>query len=109
MISLLSVVILTAMLFLGGCNAGRTGFDLSADGKINVDLLRPGAIEIIRDGLADENPIIRSHAIEVVSATGAKGLVPIVAKLLKNDVAPVRFAAAIGELELSDGLFVLPL
>jgi len=93
--SLLFVVILAAMLFLSGCDAGQTGFDLSADGKINVDRLRPGAIEIIRDGLADENPIIRSHAIEVVSATGAKELVPIVAKLLKDDLAPVRFAAAI--------------
>jgi len=43
--SLLFVVILAAMLFLSGCDAGQTGFDLSADGKINVDRLRPGAIE----------------------------------------------------------------
>lgn len=93
--SLLSVVILTAMLFLSGCDAGQRGFDLSADGKINVDRLRPGAIEIIRAGLADENPIIRSHAIEIVSATGTKELVSIVAKLLKDDLVPVRFAAAI--------------
>ena len=92
---LLFVVILTAVPFLSGCDAGRTRFALSADGKINVELLRPVAIEIIRDGLADENPIIRSHSIEVVSATGTKELVPIVAKLLKDDVAPVRFAAAI--------------
>jgi HEAT repeat protein len=93
--SLLSVVIFTAMFFLSGCDAGQRGFDLSADGKINVEHLRPGAIEIVRDGLADENPIIRSHAIEVVSATDTKELLPIVAKLLKDDPAPVRFAAAI--------------
>ena len=93
--NLLSVVILTAMLFLSGCDAGQTEFDLSADGKINVDRLRPGAIEIIRDGLADESPIIRSYAIEVVSATGTKELVSIVVQLLKDDTVEVRFAAAL--------------
>ena len=93
--NLLSVVILTAILFLSGCDAGQTEFDLSADGKINVDRLRPGAIEIIRDGLADESPIIRSYAIEVVSATGTKELVSIVVQLLKDDTVEVRFAAAL--------------
>jgi len=107
--SLLSVVILTAMLFFIGCDAGQTGFGLSAGGKTDVGLLRPGAIEIIRDGLADENPIIRSHAIEIVSATGTKELVPIVAKLLKDEPAPVRFAAAIviGDMQYLAGEYAL--
>jgi len=107
--SLLSVVLLTSLLFLSGCDTGQSGFELSSEGKVDVDLLRPGAIEIIRAGLADENPIIRSNAIEVVSETGTKELLPIVAKLLKDELAPVRFAAAlvIGDMQYLAGEYAV--
>ncbi|HIJ67625.1 MAG TPA: HEAT repeat domain-containing protein [Planctomycetes bacterium] len=103
------VLILTVILFFVGCDSGRGAFEISADGGINVSVLKPEAIEVIRGGLADENPIIRSNAIEVVSETGTRELLPIVAKLLKDEVAPVRFTACIviGDMGFSGGEYLL--
>ena len=67
----------------------------------SVSNLVPEAIQIIQEGLADDNPRIRASAIEVVAVTKRINLMPKVKRLLKDDFVPVRFLAAFatGELE----------
>lgn len=60
-----------------------------------VKNLIPQAAKIIRQGLADEDPRIRTKAIEVVADTRQTKLMPVVQRLLKDDFVPVRFAAAL--------------
>lgn len=64
------------------------------------------AYRIILDSLGDQDPVIRANAVEVVSQTGQIKLVPKVQRLLSDEYAPVRFAAAIaiGDLEYSFGI-----
>ena len=70
-------------------------------GSSFVDDLVPGAVRIIREGLADDNPQIRAKAIEVVATTQRTKLMPKMQRLLKDDFVPVRFAAslAVGDME----------
>jgi HEAT repeat protein len=68
---------------------------------ISVDTLTPDAARIITDSLADPDPLIRANAIEVVAKTKQVRLMPKVQRLMKDQSAPVRFAAAlaVGDLE----------
>jgi HEAT repeat protein len=70
---------------------------------ISVEQLLPQASKIVQDGLADEDPLVRVNAIEVVAAGRQTKLMPKVRRLLWDDFVPVRFAAAlaIGDLEYS--------
>ena len=61
----------------------------------NVHNLRQQALEIVRTGLKDESGLIRSHAIEIVSTSNTKELMPTVAVLLSDQSIAVRFAAAV--------------
>ena len=71
----------------------------------DIDNLTAQAYRIILDSLSDQNPAIRANAVEVVAQTGQIKLVPKVQRLLNDEFAPVRFAAAlaIGDLEYSFG------
>ena len=63
---------------------------ISADDFVSV------ATQIVREGLADDDPLIRVNAIEVVATTKRIRLMPKVQRLLiKDKFAPVRFAAAL--------------
>ena len=64
-------------------------------GTVSINNLKPEATRIIRDALADENPLIRVNAIEVVATTRQITLMPKVQRLLKDNFVPVRFAAAL--------------
>jgi len=70
---------------------------------ISVDSLVPEATRIVREALADDNPLARTNAVEVVAATRRIRLIPKVQRLLKDEFVPVRFAAAlaVGDLEYS--------
>jgi HEAT repeat protein len=108
--SLLFVIILSAIVVLSGCDEGQSKFGISArDEQIGVDRLRYRAIDIVRDGLVNENAIVRSSAVEVVSTTGTKELMPIVTNLLKDEFAAVRFTAAvaIGDVKYSPGEYAV--
>jgi len=61
------------------------------------------AEQIIRDGLTDQNPQIRVNAIEVVAVTKKVKLMPKVQRMLRDQLVPVRFAAAlaVGDLQYS--------
>ncbi len=101
-------VIRTAMLlacvaaFALGCNepAGPTLID---NGSGRLSSLQTQAYDILRDGLADSEALVRVHAIEAVAATGQARLMPDVQRLLADQSMPVRFAAAVamGDLKYS--------
>jgi HEAT repeat protein len=74
-------------------------------GTVSVDKLVPEANRIIRDGLADPDPLIRVNAIEVVGTSRRIKFMPQVQSLLRDQFFTVRFAAAlaVGDLEYSLG------
>ena len=85
---------ITAMVLLfslTGCNEAVSTKPVAG----NVHNLRQQALEIVRTGLKDENGLIRSHAVEVVSASNTKELMPTVAILLSDQSIAVRFATAV--------------
>jgi HEAT repeat protein len=95
-------LLFTLFLLFCGCNdSSRTPYTPS--GTAYSDDLMSEAIQIVRDGLADENPLIRANTIEVVAATKHIRLMPKVQRLLKDPSVPVAFAAAlaIGDLQYS--------
>ncbi|MBA7654736.1 hypothetical protein ES703_62625 [subsurface metagenome] len=61
------------------------------------------ADQIIWSALADVDPLVRVNAIEVVATTRQIRLMPEVQRLLRDEYAPVRFAAslAVGDLRYS--------
>jgi HEAT repeat protein len=88
----LCFIMATILLFFStGCNEAVSTKPVTA----NVQNLRQQALEIVRAGLKDEDGLVRSHAVEVVLATGTKELMPTVAVLLSDQSVAVRFAAAV--------------
>ena len=84
------------MVSIFGCNESLKTLD--AD---KIEKLKPQAVQIINNSLADENPRIRARAIEVVAETGQIQFMPTVQQLLKDRSMPVVFNAimAVGETE----------
>jgi len=64
-------------------------------GQSRIEKLKPQALRIIREGLQDGDPHIKTKAIEVVAETGLDELMPEVKELLRDGFVPVRFAAAL--------------
>lgn len=94
--------LITYALFCLGCEQQmRTRFELPP--SVSPDSLVSEATRIVREGLADPDPLIRNNAIEVVATTRRIRLMPKVQRLLKDEFVPVRFAAvmAVGDLEYS--------
>lgn len=92
---LISLMVLT--LFLpSGCLEEQSDSDIGEKhDNYAVYNLKPRAVEIVRTGLLDKNGIIRTNSIEVVSEAGLEELMPVVAKLITDDLTAVRFAAAV--------------
>ena len=90
------------VLFIFGCDDSlqtTTGdFNVS-----NINAPWSKALRIIQAGLADNDPLVRVHAIEVVASTRQLKLMPTVCQLMQDKFMPVRFAAAlaVGDLEYS--------
>lgn len=87
-----------------GCNKSlQTTYTHTRVDTVSVNNLKPQATQIIREALADDNPLIRVNAIEVVATTKQTRLMPKVQRLLKDKFVPVRFAAAlaVGDLQYS--------
>lgn len=84
----LTLCLLFLVFNICGCNESvQTG------GKTKKLLTQ--AEQIIIEGLIDEDPQIRTIAIEVVADTQRSNLMPRVQRLLLDDYVPVRFAAAV--------------
>lgn len=94
-------LILPAVVLSVGCgqpdyqDSGPSGADNRAEAEVYISSLKPTAVGILRSGLRDESPLIRTNAIEVVSSSSSTDLMPIVVKLLKDESVLVRFAAAL--------------
>ncbi len=57
--------------------------------------LKADAVGIVRQGLADDDPRVRTNAVEVVASTRQAELMGTVRLLLADEYVPVRFAAAV--------------
>ena len=90
----LAVVCLIMFASVAGCNSGLSESQVKPTGELENQALRT-----VRNCLEDQNPMIRSRAVEVVASTNRTELMPKVAELLKDGYVPVRFAAllAIGD------------
>ncbi len=77
------------ILFVSGC-----GSFLQRD-SVNLSSLESEAVRIIRDGLSDNDPRVRTNTIEVIASVGLTEFMPEVQRLLRDDFVPVRFAAAL--------------
>jgi len=88
------------MVFAFGCDESlqTTSGDFSVT---NINTSRSKAIRIIQEGLADNDALIRSRAIEVVAYTRQLKLMPQVLRLQNDKSMLVRFAVAlaVGDLE----------
>jgi len=89
-----------SLLFISGCTDSFQK-PVNLPPPVSVNDLTPGAIQLIRAGLADPSPGVRVGAIEVIGTTKHVRLMPRVQRLLKDEFVPVRFAAAlaVGDLE----------
>ena len=91
---LTAYTVITCAVFIFGCEkALQDSFHAPAGSPI--DELLPEAEQIIREGLSDTDPQIRTNAIEVVASTKQIKLMPKVERMLRDDFVPVRFAAAL--------------
>ena len=90
------------MVFAFGCDESlqRTSGDYNVT---NINTPWAKALRITQEALADNDPLVRVHAIEVVASTRRLKLMPQVLQLLNDKSMPVRFAAAlaVGDLEYS--------
>jgi len=84
-----------------GCVEDQRIPDIAGPGLGHAAGLEQQSLEIVRQGLRDENSYIRTAAAQVVVASGRRDLMPSVVRCLDDPVAPVRFVAtlAIGDLE----------
>ncbi len=89
-------------IFVFGCE--ESSQSMFGDYSItNIGSPRTEAHLIIQNALADTDPVARINAIEVIATTGQFKLMPIVQRLLQDEFAPVRFAAAlaVGDMQYS--------
>ena len=86
------LIFISLVLSVAGCNESMqtSGHNRSASSAG----LFSEAERIIRQALIDENPEIRTNAIEVVATTQKVELLPEVQRLLMDNFVPVRFSAA---------------
>ena len=111
----INIFILRALLFAYltvlafGCDESSQtapgGFGFPDMYRSKADAVDPlsEADQIIWSALADVDPLVRVNAIEVVATTRQIRLMPEVQRLLRDEYAPVRFAAslAVGDLRYS--------
>jgi HEAT repeat protein len=88
------------IIFVSGCDESLQ----SPSGDFNLNNKKmpwAKASQIVQESLVDNDPLVRVHAIEVVASTRQFNLMPIVSRLLQDQIMPVRFAAAlaVGDLE----------
>jgi HEAT repeat protein len=90
-----TLVALTALALMGCEKTARTTESEPGQLPVNLESLRQQAQDIVKAGLTDENPRVRTNAIETVASTKQFEMMPMVENLLTDDTVPVRFAAAL--------------
>jgi HEAT repeat protein len=94
------ICVILSLIAFCGCETGsekqQTG-NVTAGNPISNDL-EIQATQIIQQALANSNPQVRANAIETVATipiSQARKFMPEVQQLLKDELVPVRFAAAV--------------
>ena len=95
--TVISFLVLT-LLITGCTDATDPGMGTSTGTSQDGQLAQ--AERIVKESMADPDPVIRINAIEVVAETKRMELMPTVQVMLKSPLVPVRFAAclAVGDL-----------
>ncbi len=107
---MLTVLILLSMVLQAGCVEDQSLIKPGVvQSKADVSRLKSKALKIVREALADESGVIRSHAIEVIVTTQRRELMPQVLKLLADEYVGVRFTAgvAVGDMEYTPGEYMV--
>ncbi len=107
---MLTVLILLSMILQAGCVEEQSLTKPAVEqSKADVSRLKSKALKIVREALADESGVIRSHAIEVIVTTQRRELMPQVLKLLADEYVGVRFTAgvAVGDMEYTPGEYMV--
>lgn len=105
-----TVLILLSMVLQAGCIEEQSFTKPAVEqSKVDVSRLESRALRIVREALADENGVIRIHAIEVIVTTQRRELMPQVLKLLADEQVHVRFGAgvAVGDMEYTAGEYMI--
>ena len=105
-----TVLILLSMVLQAGCIEEQSLMKPAVEqSKVDVSRLKSKALRIVREALADESGVIRSHAIEVIVTTKRRELMPQVLKLLADEQVHVRFGAgvAVGDMEYTAGEYMV--
>jgi len=95
-----SIFVLLSIMILMGCEKGvqtkESGISQAlAEKGVNLESLHQEARDIVKAGLTDENPRVRTIAVEVVATTKQIEMMPEAEALLTDDEFQVRFAAAL--------------
>jgi len=105
-----SLLMLFTCAMIAGCIENEV-FTRGAPAQPQIDMpsLEDRAIRIVRDGLNDENGLVRNHAVEVVVTTNRRDLMPRVLSLLGDRSVALRFAAAtaVGDMKYSEGEYAV--
>lgn len=107
---MLTVLILLSMVLQAGCAEEQSLMKPAVEqSKADVSRLKSKALKIVREALADESGLIRSHAIEVIVTAQRRELMPQVLKLLADEYVGVRFTAgvAVGDMEYTPGEYMV--
>ncbi len=105
-----TVLILLSMVLQAGCIEEQLFTKPAVEqSKVDVSRLKSRALRIVREALADESGVMRSHAIEVIVTTKRRELMPQVLKLLTDEQVHVRFGAgvAVGDMEYTAGEYMI--
>jgi len=102
-VTFLSAILLSVFLLFALPGCGRSSRSKQNAALSRIQSLRPRAEAIILEGLADNDPSIRTKAIEVIAETKQLKLMPKIVKYLNDPFVPVRFSAAlaVGDTEYS--------
>lgn len=94
-------VLLTGLVIsISGCQDSSPSL-LSGESDQKPDSIEQQAQQVIQAALADVDAVARVNAIEVVATTGRVEMMPLVQRLLQDQIVPVRYAAAlaVGDLQ----------
>ncbi|MBN2314122.1 MAG: HEAT repeat domain-containing protein [Sedimentisphaerales bacterium] len=95
-----AVLISGLIVSISGCQDPLSSL-LSDEIDSKVNSLEQEAHHVVQTALTDVDAVARVNAIEVVATTGRVELMPLVQRLLQDQIVPVRYAAAlaVGDLQ----------
>ncbi|HSV27149.1 MAG TPA: HEAT repeat domain-containing protein [Sedimentisphaerales bacterium] len=89
----------SAIVLLGACFVLVTGcqnqWQNLGGGTVSRESLRQQAIETVKTGLSGPGSIDQIYAAEIVAETQLRNFTPELRSMLRSDMVPVRFAAAV--------------